>query len=409
MKKAGKKGISIILAILVVLSLNTTAFASEEKPFEEYGSFTDAADDNQVRQRADWYYRTYIADPNKINTGAKFFYVEQIMDDIRIMNGEFMRKAAEKASWNEVDVIAMANDLHTIANYDSFTQYGTQIFFTPTAPLFVDGSAAQKDALAIDSAMEKTVAAIRAMDDEAFVSAAREWGMIVVNIFDHVDMTGEYVSVHQVGAAEGFALYHAMSSKYASTILEYSEARNLNVTVPCSGVQEAGGMREESLSQIIYRLNETPVDAVALQTGHFPEYANDNLSLPQDLCLLAKDYFNSKYYWENFVGGTGESGTVSVETARPGVADLEAIGSGIEYPRADEYLESYVYAVVKAPKGHSVYGYGSADRAGRVYTVLDGEQVMILAERKGMSCCIVLSSQVARWINTEYLERTVAT
>lgn len=87
----------------------------------------------------------------------------------------------------------------------------------------------------------------------------------------------------------------------------------------------------------------------------------------------------------------------------PSDEDLKDIGSRIEYPRSKEYLDDYVFAVVEAPKGHSVYGYGSADRQGTKYQVLDGEIVMILARRGQMSCCIVLSESAGRWINSDYL------
>ena len=95
-----------------------------------------------------------------------------------------------------------------------------------------------------------------------------------------------------------------------------------------------------------------------------------------------------------------------VEFARqnaPSEEDLKEIKSGIEYPKADEYLQDYVYATVKAPKGHSVLGFGSADHQGSSYPVLDGEVVKVLAERKGYSCCIVLSQNKGRWINSDYL------
>ncbi len=88
---------------------------------------------------------------------------------------------------------------------------------------------------------------------------------------------------------------------------------------------------------------------------------------------------------------------------KPSAADLEAINSGIEYPREEEYKDSYEYAIVKAPHGHSVYGFGSADHLGSSYTVLDGEKVLILAERKGYSCVIVLSQNKGRCINSQYL------
>lgn len=93
----------------------------------------------------------------------------------------------------------------------------------------------------------------------------------------------------------------------------------------------------------------------------------------------------------------------AVEVEKPGPWDLTAIGSQIEYPKGNEYLREYQYATVRAPHGHSVYGYGSADRLGSYYTVLDGETVKIVAERNGYSCCVILSTKRARWINSKYL------
>lgn len=85
-------------------------------------------------------------------------------------------------------------------------------------------------------------------------------------------------------------------------------------------------------------------------------------------------------------------------TSDPCEADLEEIGSGIEYPKKNEYWKDYVYAVVDAPKEHSVYCYGSADRNGSKYTVLHGEEVVILASRGDMDCIIIPSQGKARWI-----------
>ncbi len=101
-----------------------------------------------------------------------------------------------------------------------------------------------------------------------------------------------------------------------------------------------------------------------------------------------------------------ETVPVSEPEPAPSEEDLRAINSGIEYPRADEYFDHYVYAVVRAPHGHSVLGFGTARHDGSSYTVLDGEEVIVLAERKGYSCCIVVSQQKARWINSEYLVPT---
>ena len=271
----------------------------EEKPFEVFGEFTDVNNEKQLRARAEWFYKTYIAESTKAKAGGKLYTVEDIMNIMRMINGEFMRDANGHTTYNETDMIAVANDLHTIANYDSFVQYGNQIYFTPLAPLFEDGSLAQQGAIDLDNAMAKVVTTIRNCDDEAFLQAAKEWGAVVLNMFNYVDYTGEYVNIYQVDAPTSFALYHAMNAKYASTILEYSQAHHLNVCVPYCVDYNTGLTVEEPLSQIMYNLNERALDAVAVRSGNLEEYEANNLSLPEDLYLLAKNYYNSKYQLEN--------------------------------------------------------------------------------------------------------------
>ena len=57
-----------------------------------------------------------------------------------------------------------------------------------------------------------------------------------------------------------------------------------------------------------------------------------------------------------------------------------------------------------APKGHSIYGYATADHSGRTFTVLNGEVVTVLAERNGWACVIIQSTNTARWVNMAHLE-----
>ena len=124
-----------------------------------------------------------------------------------------------------------------------------------------------------------------------------------------------------------------------------------------------------------------------------------------DLFYLAEWKDDTYSYAMEFKSGKTKDEIVSLISGimKPSAADLEAINSGIEYPREDEYHDSYEYAIVKAPHGHSVYGFGSADHLGSSYTVLDGEKVLVLADRKGYSCVIVLSQNKGRWINSNYL------
>ena len=62
------------------------------KPFETYGSFTDVNNETQLRERATWYYNTYIADSNKSNAGANFFTIEQIMNSVGYENSSYFFK-----------------------------------------------------------------------------------------------------------------------------------------------------------------------------------------------------------------------------------------------------------------------------------------------------------------------------
>lgn len=268
-----------------------------DKLESEMPPLTDPTDEEQLRQRAVWFYDTHIANPNKLSAGKNRFSVEDIMNVIRIMNGEFMRDSKGSIRYNDTDLVAVANVIHTIGNYDSFVQYGTQIFFTPTSPLFVDGSPAREAAQSIDARMEKVVAAIRAEDDEAFIGAAADWAGTVQEIFVFPDMTGNAVSIHQVKAPDSFFLYHCMNSKYASTILEYSQLHHLQVMVPAKPGPQAEEQEKMDLAQMIYNLNERTPDLSAAAAGN-QEYPVYKRSMPEDLFDLAKEYFNSKYRLE---------------------------------------------------------------------------------------------------------------
>ena len=108
------------------------------------------------------------------------------------------------------------------------------------------------------------------------------------------------------------------------------------------------------------------------------------------------------FFYDERVADDGDNNYI-VRYGTPSAKDLEEIGSQIEYPKDREYWDVYTYGTVYAPKGHSVYCYGSADRKGSQYTVLDGEPVVILASRGEMLCVIIPSLERARWIKDEYV------
>ena len=79
---------------------------------------------------------------------------------------------------------------------------------------------------------------------------------------------------------------------------QYSEANHLSICVTYCVDYNTGEQVEEPLSQIMYNLNERAIDAVAVRSGNLEEYEANNLSLPERLYVLAKDYYNSKYQIE---------------------------------------------------------------------------------------------------------------
>ena len=91
--------------------------------------------------------------------------------------------------------------------------------------------------------------------------------------------------------------------------------------------------------------------------------------------------------------------------AGPGAADLDAVDSKITYPKAEYYLDSYVSARVKAPRGFGVYMYEDPKltMAAGYSIVQNDSAVTVLAEYNGYSCVILLNSGESGWIDSRYL------
>ncbi|MGM9878342.1 MAG: hypothetical protein ACI33S_06825 [Bacilli bacterium] len=268
--------------------------SKNEKPFEVYGEFNDSSNEKQIQNRAVWFYDNYVSK----NSGVNQISTNDLMNVIRMTNGEFKLDDSGNITYNAMDIIDAANDIHTIANYASFSQNKNNLTFVPYAPLFEDGSLAQQGATILDDAYKKVVDAIKADDVEAFKEAAKQWGIAVVNIFEQNDFTGKYPSVFQMEPAQAYQLYQVMYATYGTTIFEYGQSRNVNICIPYCTDYNSSELVETPLSEIIYQLNEVPTDWVAKRSGHESEYAENNLSLPEELYLASKNYYDSKYELE---------------------------------------------------------------------------------------------------------------
>ena len=266
----------------------------KDKPFKTYGSFTNVNDEQQLEERAKWYHENYVFN----NDAENNISLEKLKNDIRMINGEFALDENGEPTYNDTFINNFANDIYTIANYSSFSQYGNQINFVPFAPLFEDDSLAQKGAIELDKINEKVVKAIRNNNDEEFLKAAKEWGTTVLNMFEYIDFNGKYVNIHQVDAPTSYSLFNTMYATYGPTIFEYSQSHNLDICIPYCIDYNTGETNEIALSEMLYRMVEVPRDAVANRSGHSEEYAENNLSLSEDLYQSAINYFNSKYKLE---------------------------------------------------------------------------------------------------------------
>ncbi len=267
---------------------------NEEKPFEVYGEFNDSENEKQIQSRATWFYNKYVSE----NEGVNQIGLNDLINDIRMINGNFKHDGNDDVTYNATDISNTANDIFTIANYASFSQYGNQVKYVQYAPLFEDGSLAQKGAVILDNAMEKVISAIRADDTEAFMSAAKEWGVAVVNIFEYNDFNGNYPSIFQMEPYQANFLYKVMYGNYGPYILEYSQKHNLNICIPYCIDYNTHEIQDKPLSEIIYQISEVPTDWVAKRSGHDEEYAQNHEPLPVELYEMTKNYYDSKYELE---------------------------------------------------------------------------------------------------------------
>ncbi len=235
-----------------------------EKPFIAYGEFKDASNTEQVLARAEAYYHTYIANSEKSEKVANAISIEDIMDVIRLMNNEFILDENGKITFDPSDLDKAANTLSTISNCDSLREYKNKIFYSPIAPLLVDGSYAQNKAKGIDEKMEKVVKTIREDNKEEFVTATKEWFSSFTNMLDNM-------YDNRLGRPTSYLLFTGYYSKYVTSIYEYMENKDI---------------------KIVINSNQIPAIMNGINTNIINKREQ---SLPEELYSLACDYYNERY------------------------------------------------------------------------------------------------------------------
>lgn len=102
------------------------------------------------------------------------------------------------------------------------------------------------------------------------------------------------------------------------------------------------------------------------------------------------------------------SSNSSNSNRHPSDDDLTASGvtANIRYPKDKYYLSEYKYGYINAPKGNSVNGFKysrPSDGTDIVCYPKHGASVTVLAIQYGRACVIVDSTQVACWVNEDYI------
>lgn len=268
----------------------------EDLPFETYGQFTDINDEKQLRERATWYFDTFESQyHSNLTEVEKENEINRLMNTIRYMNGSLKLDNSGNVAYNETDTYETAIDLCNMANESSYKDMRAS--YRAYAPLFVDGSKAQKIAISFDETSKKVTEAIIKNDPDAFYCASIEWGEKFAKAFINVSHNSEdaFLNVYNAEVPSEYYLYVIANSFYTDNILEYSLANKQNICVPFCIDYNTGDTVYEPLSTVINDYNEKAIDAVAVRAGEAESYNENNEPMPVQLFQLNKEYYNSKY------------------------------------------------------------------------------------------------------------------
>ena len=285
----------------------------EDVDTELYGmtsAFTDASDEKQVMQRATDIYNLYVNTENMPEAIKQQLSVERIANFIRMANGEFALEDGQ-IDYNGSMFDEMGNLINSYHNSTSFVEFGTDLEFKPTCIFFENDSLAHHSAAQADVLVKAVYEDIRNNDVEEFQKDAMAWGEFVRDTVIYNDFTGETISLWSMENEQKYPLLKTLTSVYAPSIMEYSIGVDLarrdnstgqfgdtfGICIPfCYNAQNE--LEYMPLSEMIYHINETPMNYLAKRAGFGEEWAENNESLMVMAGLTTKSYFDSKYELE---------------------------------------------------------------------------------------------------------------
>lgn len=285
----------------------------EDVDTELYGmtsAFTDASDEKQVMQRATDIYNMYVNTENMPEAIKQQLSIERIANFIRMANGEFALEDGQ-IDYNGSMFDEMGNLINSYHNSTSFVEFGTNLEFKPTCIFFENDSLAHHSAAQADVLVKAIYEDIRNNDVDKFQKDAMAWGEFVRDTVIYNDFTGETISLWSMENEQKYPLLKTLTSVYAPSIMEYSIGVDLarrdnstgqfgdtfGICIPfCYNAQNE--LEYMPLSEMIYHINETPMNYLAKRAGFGEEWAENNESLMVMAGLTTKSYFDSKYELE---------------------------------------------------------------------------------------------------------------
>ena len=236
--------------------------------------------------------------------------MERIANFIRMANGEFALEDGQ-IDYNGSMFDEMGNLINSYHNSTSFVEFGTDLEFKPTCIFFENDSLAHHSAAQADVLVKAIYEDIKNNDVDKFQKDAMAWGEFVRDTVIYNDFTGETISLWSMENEQKYPLLKTLTSVYAPSIMEYSIGVDLarrdnstgqfgdtfGICIPfCYNAQNE--LEYMPLSEMIYHINETPMNYLAKRAGFGEEWAQNNESLMVMAGLTTKSYFDSKYELE---------------------------------------------------------------------------------------------------------------
>ncbi len=278
--------------------------ATNDKKEETKKTFIDASNDKQVEKQAQLIYDSYVNLSDVSEAFKSTMTIEKIADVLRMSNGQF-KMVDGNVSYNAEDIDLIANYINEYANSTSYKQYGTNLKFKPMAVFFEQDTDAYEIVSKGDELMSKVYEDIRTENVEKFKEDSVNWGIFVKDTLEKTSLDGNVKSIWTLPASQQFYVAQALTSQYGCSIMEYGIALDLadaqgnthSICIPYC-YNESGSIVYKPLSELIYDINNTPMNDLAARAGHLKEWQDKNESIMWELGNNAEEYYNSKYELE---------------------------------------------------------------------------------------------------------------